>query len=283
MGTTQRLIPGVTGEPNWGNLNVAITSIANTVSKELEIEAEVEKAVEKQKETPSEANEKILEKLNAVQRKLHDRRIRNFRSGLQSLIKTGGGRTNIAKGKSSSLGRAGLRTSKNFSNFVLSVHTSGLTPVLKELGFAPLEGKKLQEVIDFLLIYFADTSSGMDEVAANMASCEIIEILTTGIKTVEAFEKKLQSLVEDNTLTELLCKFYGLYLFEHLSQRFQEKITQIKGESVSMETFKVIKEDILEQIKVINSEKKISEINWKGKDGKELEEKIFNSIIQIFE
>ena len=283
MGTTQRIIPGVTGEPNWGNLNIAITAIANTIEKEQDVGEEAEKAVEKEKEKPSDANKKAVKNINALQNKLYARRSNHFKSALQNLIRTGGGRGKITKGKSASLGKAGLRTATKFSGFVAGVHSVGLAKALNNIGFGSLKGKKIQEVIDFLLVFFADTSSGMDEVAANMASCEILQMLTVDIKSVEDFEKKLQSLVEDNSLTEVLCNFYGIYLFEPLSQRFQEKITQIKGEAVSAETFKIIKEDILGQLRVLKTNKELLKIDWKGKEGKDLEEKIFNSIIQIFE
>ncbi len=283
MGTTQRIIPGVSGEPNWSNLNIAITAIANTVENEQNAGEEAEKAIEKEKEKPTEDNKKAVQSINALQSKLHARRSHHFKSALQNLIKTGGGRGKIAKGKSTSLGKAGLRTATNFSQFVTGVHSAGLGATLTSIGFGSLKGKKLQDVVDFLLIYFADTSSGMDEVAANMASCEILQMLTEGVKTVDDFEQKLQSLVEENSLTEVLCNFFGIYLFEHLSQRFQEKITQIKGEAVSVETFKTIKEDILGQLKVLQKNTDLLKIDWKGKGGKDLEEKIFNSIIQIFE
>jgi hypothetical protein len=57
----------------------------------------------------------------------------------------------------------------------------------------------------------------------------------------------------------------------------------MKGEAVSTETFKIIKDDILVQVRVVNADKAITDIDWKGSEGKKLEEKIFNSIIQIFE
>jgi len=40
MGTTQRIVPGVKGQPNWGDLNKSITHIAKTVEKEQRIEEE---------------------------------------------------------------------------------------------------------------------------------------------------------------------------------------------------------------------------------------------------
>jgi len=283
MGTTQRIIPGVTGEPNWSNLNHAITSLAKNVEKEQSLTIDAEKAADQVHSNPTKNNEKAVALISRQQRKLNNRRSRHFHSALKNLIATGGGRKSVAGGKSSSLGRAGIKSSKRISHFIGQVHANGLDTALQELGFGPLKGRKLKEVMDFLLMHFSDTSSGMDEVAANMASCEVFGKLAEGVKTVKEFEEKLKSMVEENSLTEVICNFFGVYLFEHLSQRFQEKITQLKGEPVSAETFKIIKADILGQVRLLNSNKAISEINWKGKEGRRLEEKIFNSIIQIFE
>jgi len=38
MGTTQRMTPGVSGEPNWGDLNKSITHISKTVKREKELD-----------------------------------------------------------------------------------------------------------------------------------------------------------------------------------------------------------------------------------------------------
>jgi hypothetical protein len=283
MGTTQRITPGVTGEPNWGKLATAVTSIANTVEKEQGLGVQADKAAEIATENPNAANTRTVDTINKQQQKLFVRRTQHFKSALKNLIRTGGGRKKIAIGKSSSLGRAGIYTSKRMRGFISSVYSDGIEATLRKIGFGALKGKSLGEVIDFLMIYFADTSSGMDEAAANMASCQMLNILTEDVKTIDELEEKLKSLVDENKLSEMLCTFYGLYLFEHLSQRFEEKITQLKGKEVSAETFKIIKEDILGQVKAINLEKSISEIDWKNAEGKKMEEKIFNSIIQIFE
>lgn len=275
MGTTQRIIPGVTGEPNWGNLNHAVTSIANTVEKEQQVGAEAEKAIKRAEATPTEANKKAADNVLKQQRVLITRRSNHSISALKNLIRTGGGRAKVVSGKSHSLGRAGIRSSKRLSGFFINVHSGGLAPALKKLGFGPINGKTLKEVIDFLLIYLTDSGSGMDEVAANMATCQVLALLSEDVKTVDELEEKLKSLVELDKLSELLCNYFGFYLFEHLSQRFQEKITQMKGEAVSSETFKIIKDDILSQVKVVNADKAIADIDWKGAEGKKLEENIF--------
>lgn len=283
MGTTQRIIPGVSGEPNWGNLNIAVTSIASTIAREKVTGEEADAAAAIAGRYPTDNNLQRVDAISLYQQKLFRRRDGHIRSALKNLLRTGGGGHKIVKGKSESIGKAGMRTAKRFSSFVSSVYSGGLEKVLSQIGFGSLSGRTFQEVIDFLLIYFADSSSGMDEIAANMANCEVLSKLTEDIKSIDELEKKLSSLIEDNKLTEVLCDYYGIYLFEHLSQRFQEKITQLKGEAVSSETFKVIKEDIIGQIKLLNTTQSIKSIDWKGGEGKELEEKIFNSIINLFE
>lgn len=283
MGTTQRIIPGVSGEPNWGNLNNAVTSIANAVAAEQQIGQEVERVMAKEKEKPTQINTQTLEELNRRQQRLHRRIENNTSSALRNLIKTGGGGASIIKGKSHSLGKAGLAGARRLSSFFIAVHNGGLKQTLKVLGFTTLKGKTLQNVIDFLLIYFSEDSNGMDEIAANMAACQIMEELSEGVNTLTELENKMQSQIADNTLTELICDYYGLYLFEHLSQRFQEKITQMKGEAVSKETFRTIKEDIIAQVHALHNTTPLSNIDWKGKAGKDLEEKLFDSIIKIFE
>ena len=50
MGTTQRIVPGVKGQPNWGDLNKSIIHIAKTVEKEQRIEEE-EKLIPKREDS----------------------------------------------------------------------------------------------------------------------------------------------------------------------------------------------------------------------------------------
>lgn len=283
MGTTQRMSPGVPGEPNWGKLSGSITSISNTVAQEQGLAKEIEKATAKLTANPTQANKNAVDTLQKRQQTLSRRKSQHFKTGIKNLIRTGGGRSKISKGKSPSLGRAGISRALKLSGFISYVHDNSLDAALRKIGFGSVRGKSLSEVIDFLMAYFADTSSGMDEVAANMASCQVLELLAQDAATVEEFEADLNSLMDDEKLGEIMCTFYGLYLFEHLSQRFEEKLIQLKGEAVSAETFKTIKEDILGQIKVIHSERSITWINWKSKDGKAIQEKIFDSIIKLFE
>ncbi|SMC87779.1 hypothetical protein [Pedobacter africanus] len=272
MGTTQRIVPGITGQPNWGSLNNAITRIAKTVEEEHESGQEAEDGQEQQEVAEEDAKK---------YQRIINRRKANLRSSLNNLVRTGGGASNISKGGSASMGRAGRATATKFTTVFTDIKEKGLDQTLTDLGF-DLQGKSYESVMDFLLIYCSSGDAGMDETAANKAFSELTEIIAeqTG-EDLDAFEAYISQNVDGEGLTELLCTFLGLYIFEHLSQRFQEKITQAKGEEISKETFRIIKEDILAQVKLLDDEKKVSNIDWRGPEGSAAIEEIFESILTI--
>lgn len=268
MGTTQRIIPGVSGQPNWGDLNKSVTNVSKTVEKEQAVKDNVVN-------NPPGQEAKDY-------RKLMDRRNYHVKSVFKNLVKTGGGSKSISTGKSSSIGKAGLKSSGKLVSFFSNVSRSGLQYALTDIGFGNLVGKNIQDVIDFLLVYCSDSNTGMDETAANKASCEVLnEIAELSNNDLDQFELLLKEYVEGKGLSDILCKFWGFYIFEHLSQRFQEKITQQRGESVSTETFKIIKDDIIGRVMVLNQNRPVTKVDWKGEEGQKEIEAIFESIIKI--
>jgi hypothetical protein len=268
MGTTQRISPGVKNQPNWKELNSSVTNIAKTVEKESELEQNEE---QKQPEVAEKEYKRLIERRN-----------NHVKSVFKNLIKTGGGSSNVSKGKSSSIGKAGLKTSGKIVNFFSGVSSNGLQQTLEKIGFGNLEGKTVEDIIDFLIVYCSDTTTGLDETAANKASSEVFKEIETEVgNDYDKFEQLLKTYANGNGLSNLLCLFWGNYIFEHLSQRFQEKITQQRGESVSKETFKIIKNDILKGVKVLNEDRPVVKIDWKGQEGKDTIESIFESIINI--
>ena len=281
MGTTQRLTPGVTGQPNWGDLSKSITHIARSIEKEKDIEKD-EKKTDISDATIKNDPEIIGDpKINRVYKKLLDKRKVHIKNTYKNLIKTGGGRKNIVNGKSASIGRAGIKSANRITSFFAGVGGSGFEQALSDVGFGTHNGKSFQEVIDFLLIYCSESNEGMDETAANKASCEVMnELALDSNNNLAEFEKLIKELLDGKGLADTLCRFWGLYIFEHLSQRFEEKINQ-RGTEVGKETFKIIKDDVLGQVKVLNDKRPVAKIDWKGKDGKKEIERIFDSIIKI--
>jgi len=270
MGTTQRINPGVTGQPNWRGLNVSATNIAKTVE------------IEKQNEENKEVDNKTPEQQAKEYQRLLMRRNNNLSSLFNYLVKTGGGTKNITTGKSRSIGKAGIKTSSKLTHFIADVGSNGLQQTLQTNGFGNLEGKTTLDIINFLVIYCSDVATGMDETAANKASLEVLsKIAEESSNDIDKFEQILSEYAEGGGMSNLVCEFWGYYIFEHLSQRFQERITQQKGEEVSSETFTIIKDDIIGRVKVLNEKRAVSNINWKGAEGEKIRETIFVEIINI--
>jgi len=282
MGTTQRINPGVTNEPNWGDLSNSITQIAKTLQQEKTLDDEEAKENDKKVDKEDDSIKDILSDNSKQHKKILDRRTEHISSMFKNLVKTGGGRKAITSGKSSSIGKAGLKSAGKLAVFFSNVANNGIDKALADIGFGSLQGKSFNDVIDYLLIYCSDSSQGMDETADNKASCEIMkEIAAQSGNDVKKYQDLIKELVDGQGLADTLCKFWGLYIFEHLSQRFEEKIQQQKGEEVSKETFKIIKNDILGRVKVLNKQRAVSKIDWNKVEGEKEIEKIFDSIIKI--
>lgn len=284
MGTTQRINPGVNNQPNWGDLSNSITHIAKTLEQEKKLDDEDSKKDGKDKKEDEKDDSKKPETSDSSKqyKKILDRRTEHVRSVFKNLVKTGGGRKAITSGKSSSIGKAGLKSAGKLVNFFSNVADNGIDKALFDIGFGSLQGKSFNDVIDYLLIYCSDSNQGMDETAANKASCEIMkEIADQSDNDVKKYQDLIKELVDGQGLADTLCKFWGLYIFEHLSQRFEEKIQQQKGEEISKETFKIIKDDILGRVKVLNTQRAVAKIDWNKAEGKKEIEKIFDSIIKI--
>lgn len=281
MGTTQRLVPGITGEPNWGNLNRVVTGIARTIEREKELEKEKEEENEEQSSQEDGANDSI-KRIEKRQRQLNKRKHNQIRSSVKRLFLTGGGRTTVSSGQSRSIGKAGRSSSKKIAAFLSDVRSAGLGQALEQRGFGSLAGKSVDSIIDFLTVFCSDSSVGMDETAASKASALVFRDLASNAETPEDMESIMQERLSGNGSAEVICLFFGHYIFEHLSQRFEEKITEKKGVDVSKETFETIHKDIVGQIKNMNYEKSVAGIDWRGQEGEAIIQDIFDSIISLF-
>jgi hypothetical protein len=265
MGTTQRIIPGVTGEPNWGEVSRGVTSVAGTISKE---EQESEKAQPNLKR----------------QQKLETRRRVQVNAAVERLLRAAGGRTAVKQGNSRSVGRAGIQVARRLTTIFSAVSTGGLASAISTANspLANLGGLTVEQIVQRVIVLCSDTSTGMDETAA-MAACNHVMLqLAEQALTPQELEASIQQVVATDQVEFLLCEYFGFYIFEHLSQRFQEKIAQVRGQPLATATFNEIKLDIIGRIHVMAATRPISRINWQGVQGNKIIEDIFDSVMAIF-
>ena len=99
----------------------------------------------------------------------------------------------------------------------------------------------------------------------------------------EEFDSIFNGIVRSDEIKDLLDRFFGVYIFSHLSQNFLEKIEKSKGAEVANQTMKEIKDLILDDVQRGIDGRPAGEIDWKGDAGAQYIKGEFDRIISILE
>lgn len=285
MGTSQRHSPSVTGQPNWGKSSVSLTAAIKNLEKLEEI---IPDNNDDQRSDLAEQIQNLSQSMKYTYADKQTQKIsnsfnRNVRNSVKRLIKASGGKKNVSVGKSRALGQAGIAVLGNFINTVLEIQQDGLDGWLKNKGIT-LEGKKREDIFNILIEACSDKVIGLDETAANQAITEMFEGLKDMMnETFSNIEEVLQSILNDQQLQEIIDKFFGVYIFVHLSQNFTEKLEKKYAQEKVDQYMKQIKEQIISDIQEgVNGSKSIN-VDWNGDEGKKFILEEFNKILNIFD
>lgn len=272
MGTSHRHTPTVVGEPNWGKASFAVTNIAKAEEKLNELDTEQEN--DDQKKTDTQITK---------QRQELDRQIqRNYHKAVRYLVKAAGGRSKVSNGTSRAIGHAGINIAMGFVSTVSDIINNGLTDWLRRRGIMSLEGESCQTILDLIRNYIEDDVAGLDNTAANEALEYVLDELGQKIgEDLSSFENAMNTLMTSNDIKDLLDKFFGMYIFSHLSQNFKEKLEYEKGTKVMNDTMNEIKELIMDDIQRCSSGKEALCIDWSAEEGKTFVKEEFDRIIYI--
>lgn len=245
MGTSKSYSASIKGQPQWGNLSGAVTSSCDggTVA------------------TASLGN--VLAKYVSVV----------------------GGAARAGRGNSKIAGRAGIRTARNIGTFLGAFQSSGgnIQTALQQIGLPGLEGMSLNAVIDRLLEHCTGPSSTLDDVAAKAASQKILEELASDAETIDEWQEQLKETLDSETLEGVIERYFGYYIFEHLSIMFYEKLIVDKGKNDCENLFKQIKDYVFEKIKNMNKTNPLNNINWASDDADRLVKNIQEDVLKVFE
>ena len=98
---------------------------------------------------------------------------------------------------------------------------------------------------------------------------------------INAFDIAMGAIMTSDEIKNLLDMFFGMYIFSHLSQDFQEKLEYEKGVKVANETMEEIKELIMDDIRRNYSGRDASTVDWSSADGQAFIQKEFDRILYI--
>lgn len=245
MGTSKSYSASIKGQPQWGQLSSTVTSNCN---------GEIVSS-------------------------------NNIGEILSKYVYVIGGANRAGRGSSKIAGRAGIKTARSLGRFLGAFSSSGgdLRFALEQVGISNLQGLSLNDVILRLLEYFTGAASTLDDNAAKSASEKILEELAGEAETLEQWQENIKQILDKETLEEVIERYFGYYILEHLSIMFYEKLITEKGKSNCENLFRQIKEYIFERIKNLNKTNPLTNIDWKSPDSERLIKNIQEDVLKIFE
>lgn len=244
MGTSASYHPSLKGKPEWGDLSRNVTSGCNGQD-------------------------------------LDNGKLGNI---FDKYMKVIGGVNKASSGRSAVMGRAGIRSATNLGKFLGSFISSGynIDQSLSEIGITDLSTKNLSDIVNHLIEYCSGPASSIDDKSAKEATKLLLDEIIEKADSIDSFKLQLEETLKQETLEEIIIKYFGYYIFEHLSVMFYEKLTKEKGDSKRGKLFKEIKDFILENLKSVNKTNPLRSLNWGSNKAKELINKIFKNVLTVF-
>ena len=270
MGTSHRHTPTVKGEPNWGKASAAVSALVGPIAELNGLE---------QNPPPG----KTMKEINKREKVLGRRISHNYHSAVRHLIDAAGGRAKVSSGSSWALGRAGVVGIGGFASALQEIVSKGLLGWLRERG-ETLEGKTCGDVVNVIRAYAETEIAGLDNTAANEAlECVLDQLEKKLGDDVENVESVMSALVSGEELKDLIDLFFGMYIFCHLAQDFEEKLEFEKGSDAMRDTMAVIKDQILDDVKRCRYGRDVRKIDWSKAEGDGFIKVEFDRILYILQ
>ena len=277
MGTSQRHNPSVAGQPNWGKSSLSLSAAIKNLERLDILDAEDNKKANDidNIRVASSTRRKQRERIAASYRK-------NIHNAVSRLVKASGGKRKVTSGSSRALGHAGIAVLSNFLGAIAEIQKKGLSCWLAEKGIT-LDSKSWKEISDILKDLCSDTVVGMDETAANQALSEILQILDNTINNSTLdIEEVLNNCLGKEQLQDVIDTFFGVYIYAHLSQNFEEKLTKKYSQKEVAKYMADIKDLIISDIKQGVNGLNSTQIDWNSEEGNSYITEEFNRIISVF-
>ena len=259
------------GEPNWGKASAALTGLVGDVEESDDLE-----------QNPPE--DKTPTQVEKRQDQLGKRITRNYHTSVRNLVRASGGRHKVSSGGSRALGHGGIVVINNFITAIQEIVSNGLATWLQQRGVDSLEGKSCQDIIDFLRQYIESGVAGLDSTAANEAIESVMDRLDELVgDNVDEIEDKFDTILNGEDIKDIIDQFFGMYIYVHLSQDFEEKLEYEKGSIAMKNAMNEVKEQILDDIRVGRTGRDVRTVDWSKPEGKAFIQVEFNRILFILQ
>ena len=267
MGTSHRHKPS--GSPNWGNASKAVTQISKDLSESNELS---------NNPPPNSSLQRIAKRQSTLEKRI----FRSYHKAIRNIVRASGGRNYVVKGTSRVMGHSGVYYAGAFTSAFQEIAEQGLSSWLKEKGINSIEGNTTKEVIELLSGFIHDYFTGLDDTAAREALEAVNDMVEEQVfRNGDDFDKTFQEIVSSELIKDYLDVFFGVYIFSHLSQSFNERLQKNYGFEEANTTMLEIKGLIIDDVKRGFNNRPAGQIDWKGEEGKNFISQEFDRIILI--
>lgn len=193
-----------------------------------------------------------------------------------------GGSFSASSGSSKTGGGAGIRTARHLGSFLSDVQNNGFSVAINNLaGGESVEDAN--QAVNIIIEKCADRAGTLDECAAKAAIRDLLEDIGIASDTLKGIENEFNSAIEKYGVKEMLVKYFGNYLYQHLCTDFYEKLIKEKGIRETDNFYKDLKEFIIERTKSISDNTSLRNVDWKSNVGKSIVQGIFYDTLKAFE
>ncbi|MHA8059029.1 hypothetical protein [Aquirufa nivalisilvae] len=205
--------------------------------------------------------------------------MKNFVSTLGSASAGGSGVSNVG-GKSSI--RTAKKLGKLFANFIGSGYD--IRDTLEFIGLTDIDDKTVGDIINHLIEYCSGSATSIDDIAAKEATRLLLEEIIGQEKTIEEVENKLKDTFKDQeSLDEIIVKYFAYYINELLSKWFYENLIKKKNETDCNTLFNQIRNYIESNLLYLHKTNRLQNLDWSSEKADILIKHIQQDILTIFE
>ena len=102
-------------------------------------------------------------------------------------------------------------------------------------------------------------------------------------KSFDEAEDIMKQVFKENTHEELIIKYFGYYILEHLSIWFYEHLVRAKGKTECTELFRQLKNFIQESLKKMQKKNPLQKVDWGSDEADKLIKNIQQDVLTIFD
>ena len=193
-----------------------------------------------------------------------------------------GGSYGASHGCSKTGGRSGVKTARLFGSFIGNIQNVGFLQALDRIS-GGIDINDVNQAINVILEHCAENAGILDEIAAKAAMRDLLEEIGAEAETIKDLGNNFEETVKDYGTEELLVKYFGNYLYEHLCIDFYEKLIKEKGIRETDAFYRDLKDYITEKTKTVSKHRDLRQIDWQSNYGQELMQDIFCDTLKAFE